>query len=70
MKLVTERLTGWRAEKFTGAYVVRIPGENDRKFYSFNEAVRVIVGHKGYAVLIDPQGKAMLTKGTPPKPDA
>jgi len=64
------RITGWQACPPTGKYVIRVPGEEDRVCQHFKEAVETITAHKGYAILIDPHGQALLTKGTLPEPDA
>jgi hypothetical protein len=63
-------ITGWQASPPTGKYVIRVPGKDDRVCRHFKEAVEVITAHRGYAVLIDPNGQAILTKGVPPQPDA
>lgn len=65
-----EQIAGWKAGKPTGSYVVRIPGQDDQRFSDFSEAANTIIAHKGYAILIDPHGEVMLTKGVPPEPDA
>ena len=52
-----------------GSYVVRVPGREDRKFGSFEEAANIIIESSGYCMLIDPNGEIMLTKGKPPEPN-
>ena len=59
---------GW-TEKPTGKYVLRRPGKDDVEL-EYNEAIRAVIEHDGYVVLISPQGEVMLTKGTPPPADA
>jgi hypothetical protein len=66
----TNRLVGGWTEPPTGSYVVRRPGQDDLPFEGWGEALQNLVSNKGYAVLINPKGKVIVAKGTPPEPDA
>lgn len=53
----------------SGTYIVRVPGHEDRKCGSFEEAADLIIALPR-GILIDPHGEVMLIKGkVEPEPD-